>query len=1422
MSSYSWMKRLLAVVLAFSMTLGVVPANAVDALTAEAEPENSLGGIDALIQPAETFTAYESDLFVAEEEETVEVDPETVPEEELLPDEEEQEELELLDVEYAPLSGKVLDEKGNGLAGVTVAIFDFELNEVLAHVTTNGSGTWSFGEAQVGLSYQVSYYCPGYTMEPRTESFEAVSGAIQLEDVTASKRAVFDGVSTPESQFTYTIQDSYYATITGYTGSDSVVVIPEKLAEGTLTVRAIAGKMFYNRAALTAVSLPATVVSIGDSAFAGCSNLEFIDLPNTVSSIGNYAFQNCTKLTEIELPDSVSDLGQRVFAGCTALELVDYPAGLKSVDYWGSIFEDCTSLKTITVPEGVTFLPNNVFESAKHLEKVILPSTLTKIGEDAFKDCVKLQAPELPEGLATIGASAFSGNTAMKSIAFPKSLTTIGGSAFDKCTGLTEVSFQEGVTNLGSYAFQNCTGLTKLVLPDSITTLGQRVFAGCAYLRSINYPKSLTTVDYWGAVFEDCVRLRTVSVPEGVTVLPDNAFEAANYLRNIILPASLKTIGSEAFKECIRLRSVDIMEGLTTIRSSAFMGCTNLEGLYLPGTITAYGEDVFANCPSLVVECKEYSRAVIYCMKNGIPVKFIAGNLEDESNLFLDRDKTYYTANAAGALANGYVTVNLGYGFKEAAGAVSNIQLDILLPKGNTIMPDTLRLNGKLVTDDNNDNVSNGDILDSQNVKLTLGETEGELSFCLRPIAGTKLNSYAVLTYTMDGNVHEEIIGCINDVVSVLTIQASVEVSESTVTVTGAGPLDGQVDLYVDGIHAATAYTYKSGRYSATVTLPDPEDYKSYTLSARAVDADGTTATVQQTVRYVEGTPELTRFLVSYGDRIYNAMDPNQQHPLIVYEGTVWNEEWAKFGFEVSFDNNEAVDKVYICSTRNGVTKRLPATWNADKKAFTVRDMFEPGNPYYIPGTMTVEYTRPEPTLDFNQGVDFTSARYINAASEVIQNALNRKAEEYLTLSSNSEDLLKGTIALTDVDAMLDFDIATKMLPEYLNKLNAEQYGYQAMSDDMGYQLFIKVADVGEDHLRAEIVDFGKETVVDVLIDGGFGNAAASLDSAFAFADALGYADTLLTWDNNRVSLKEARQAILSSSMSPAEKAAALKKIEYAEKSNHGVVACMGLQILLAAAGVALPFPVSMVLPLIALQNSNFVDQILGGTGGDHDYMKGTSLLDAIMDAIFKIDPSGIVYDSETGEPIEGVTTTAYWISYEESGPDAKPSDDQYGTIWDAEPYEEENPLSTDNRGYYAWDVPEGWWRVKAEHPDYETVWSEWLPVAPPQTEVDLAMKRVTPRDLYEFTVESKEYNFISASVSTSVNENVPVIVMLAVYDSNDRLMGIASDSGALNKNQPLDVEVRLEEDAIPAYSKTFLLDSTTYAPLRSPWIKAW
>ena len=110
------------------------------------------------------------------------------------------------------------------------------------------------------------------------------------------------------------------------------------------------------------------------------------------------------------------------------------------------------------------------------------------------------------------------------------------------------------------------------------------------------------------------------------------------------------------------------------------------------------------------------------------------------------------------------------------------------------------------------------------------------------------------------------------------------------------------------------------------------------------------------------------------------------------------------------------------------------------------------------------------------------------------------------------------------------------------------------------------------------------------------------------------------------------------------------------------------------------------------------------------------------------VDPSGYVYDSVTNERIEDVTATAYWIEYDGSDDfwNNKPGNDEYGTIWDASEYNQDNPLETNEEGKYAWDVPEGWWRVKYEKAGYQTTWSEWLLVAPPQMDVNIAMVKLT------------------------------------------------------------------------------------------------
>ncbi len=99
------------------------------------------------------------------------------------------------------------------------------------------------------------------------------------------------------------------------------------------------------------------------------------------------------------------------------------------------------------------------------------------------------------------------------------------------------------------------------------------------------------------------------------------------------------------------------------------------------------------------------------------------------------------------------------------------------------------------------------------------------------------------------------------------------------------------------------------------------------------------------------------------------------------------------------------------------------------------------------------------------------------------------------------------------------------------------------------------------------------------------------------------------------------------------------------------------------------------------------------------------------------IDPSGYVYEAVPSNRILGVTTTVYEEVTETNifGDETK-----HAQLWDAEEYGQQNPLITNEEGRYAWDVPAGNWQVKYELEGYETTYSEWLPVPPPQLEVNI------------------------------------------------------------------------------------------------------
>jgi hypothetical protein len=148
------------------------------------------------------------------------------------------------------------------------------------------------------------------------------------------------------------------------------------------------------------------------------------------------------------------------------------------------------------------------------------------------------------------------------------------------------------------------------------------------------------------------------------------------------------------------------------------------------------------------------------------------------------------------------------------------------------------------------------------------------------------------------------------------------------------------------------------------------------------------------------------------------------------------------------------------------------------------------------------------------------------------------------------------------------------------------------------------------------------------------------------------------------------------------------------------------------------------------------------------------------QDADVSIDPSGYVYEGVQSNRLAGVTATCY---YKETVADMYGDLSENIVLWNAEEYAQENPLFTDEQGGYRWDVPEGLWQVKFEKEGYQTTYSDWLPVPPPQLEINIGMVQnaqpeVKSAKAYEEDVEITFSKYMDVETLTADNVKLKVI----------------------------------------------------------------
>lgn len=457
--------------------------------------------------------------------------------------------------------------------------------------------------------------------------------------------------------FRYYINEWECGTVTlyaAYKGTETTVNIPSTVVfDGTeYSVTRISYDAFSNDTVLMSVSIPGSIVQIGNGAFKGCKKLSSITIQGNGTDIAAEAFDGTAwydrqengvvyisnmvykykgtmpQGTSITIKDGTTSILARAFAGRTELVSVVIP---NSVTYiWESAFYKCTSLSSVSVPNSVSYVGGWAFGNTPWFES--LPDGVVYIGNVLYQ--YKGDIPQgtslsivVREGTVSISDNAFN-NSGITSITIPNSVTQIGARAFRACRNLTSVVIPDGVTEIQDGTFLLCNNLSSVVFPSGLLYIGSNAFYKCN-LTSVVLPGTVKNI---AAAYEDLSsdafdydKLHKFVCPN-----PDVAFNRravfSYVLDTIVVPASVFDIEEEQWSSApkylkyVRLTNGELTDNVcsiinrsrktletldvsnttnTTIPDEAFSGGYNLKTLRLPSRLTKVSYMAVADCKSL-------------------------------------------------------------------------------------------------------------------------------------------------------------------------------------------------------------------------------------------------------------------------------------------------------------------------------------------------------------------------------------------------------------------------------------------------------------------------------------------------------------------------------------------------------------------------------------------------------------------------------------------------------------------------------------------------------------------------------------------------------------------------------------------------------------------------------------------------------